>query len=135
MIMPAHEAQKAKLQHKSRFRSTAAVEKKMPRGSGTLTSVPARGDAKYAAGSAGDKQWRDDFSGKADGFSTAHRAKSTHDEHEEYMGRFGHWLQKSGFGEFIKWERDANGKLELVPGIPTLPTTQVASVNAVADKR
>jgi len=126
MLLAAGATRKARLQEKAQFRSSAAVAKKLPTGSGTLASLPARSDAKYDAGSAGDDQWEEDWKGGADGFSTAQRAQSTHDEHEDYMGRCAHWLHMNKFGEFVKWEKGASGKLELVPvrddkGAPKVP--------------
>ena len=84
MLVAAGEVRKARLEDKTRYRPTAAVEKKMPKGSATLAGMPERGDAKYSDGEEGTQQWQEDFSARSHGFSTAHRAKSTDDEQNSY---------------------------------------------------
>ena len=132
MLVVAGEVRRARLEDKTRYRPTAAVEMKMPKGSATLAGMPERGDAKYSDGEEGTQQWQEDFSARSHGFSTAHRAKSTDDEHVEYMSRFGHWLHLNQFGEYVEWKKDASGKMELVPvcdaaGVPKVPPGQAVA--------
>ena len=46
MLAAAGEVRRARLEDKTRYRPTAAVEMKMPKGSATLAGMPERGDAK-----------------------------------------------------------------------------------------